>query len=436
MLCGALAFASLWFFLRAVSLRRMSVTAGILAMLAIFAKPAAISLPGVMIVGLICLWGRRFSVREYVRILWFPVLASFVAIVWFTVITSKTNAGIPQTNLLIPLHNLFWYPLTALIPFETNPIYPEIRSAAELLVPVFGGVALAGGFVWAARKTGFAWRKIICVLLIIAGLTVPVLGMLHYTNFHYCDRYNYLVSGAVWIAVAVLAEAFLRRRKSAGRYLKCAAGGFFAVFWILTWNYIPYWETCEFVYSYVLAKDEIPNWKVMGNSISTAFRSGNAGVIENVATRMRKYHDVYEIPEAVADRTARFCLAHVAWLNQDHETARNMYQVLWPEVETVGWREFLWPDFIFPLFFRDMAQLSVLDGKPDEAIKFLDRELLVRTPNDYQYFMAKAMKAQIQKDLPAQLKAWEKVIELEPENRVFREIYENLVRLSKSAPKE
>lgn len=433
-LCGALAFASLWFFLRGVQLRRISFMAGILAALAIFAKPAAVPLPGVMIVGLVCLWGKRFPLREYGRILWFPVLASIAAVAWAGIVTAKTNPGVPEENLLVPFHNLFWYPLTALIPFETNPIYPEIRSAGELVVPVLGSLLLAGGFALAAHKLGFAWRKIVCMLLIVAGFTVPVLGLLHYTNFHYCDRYNYLVSWAVWVFVAVLAEAFLRRRKEAARPLKCAAVAGVALFWVLTWNYLPYWENCEFMYSYVLAKDEIPNWKVMGNSICTAFRSGNLGVIQDVATRMRKHYDVYGIPEGVADRTARFCLAHVAWVNQDCETAIAMYRVLWPEVERVGWREFLWPDFVFPLFFRDMAQISMLEGKPDEAVEFLDRELLVRKPEDYQYFLALAMKAQIQNDLPAQLQAWKKVVEMEPENRVFREMYDKLVRMSERAP--
>lgn len=433
-LCGALAFASLWFFLRGVSRRRVSFVAGILAMLAIFAKPAAVPLPGVMIAGLICLWGKRYPWREYVQILWFPVLASLAAVGWAAIITAKTNGGVPEENLLVPLHNLFWYPLTALIPFETNPIYPEIRSASELIVPIAGSLLLGGGFVVAARKWGFAWRKIICILLIIAGFTVPVLGLLHYTNFHYCDRYNYLVSWAVWVAAAILAETFLRRRKTAERYLKCAACCVFAAYWLLVWNYLPYWEKCEYMYSYVLAKNEIPNWKVMGNSICTAFRTGNTEVIQDVATRMRKYHAVYKIPEAVADRTARFCLAHVAWLNQDHETARAMYKVLWPEVETVGWREFLWPDFIFPLFFRDMAQISVLDGKPDEAVKFLDLEVQLRTPDDYQYFLAEAMKAQIKQDLPGQLEAWKKIVEMQPENRMYRLIYEGLQQQSGNAP--
>ncbi|MBS1370501.1 MAG: hypothetical protein HPZ91_11155 [Lentisphaeria bacterium] len=433
-LCGALAFASLWFFLRGVSLKRVSYMAGILAALAIFAKPAAVSLPGVMVVGLICLRGKRIPWREYARILWFPVLASFAAVVWAGIVTAKTNPGVLEENWLVPLHNLFWYPLTALVPYVTNPIYPEIRTASDLL-PVFFGAALAGLYVLFSRKLGFAWRKIICMLLIIAGFTVPVLGLLHYTNFHYCDRYNYLVSWAVWIAAAVLAEAFLRRRKGAARYLKGAAAAAFAAFWLLTWSYIPYWETCDFMYSYVLAKDEIPNWKVMGNSICTAFRTGNLDVIQDVATRMRKYHAEYRVPEPVADRTARFCLAHVAWLHQEQETAREMYRVLWKEVETVGWREFLWPDFVFPLFFRDMAQISILDGKPDEAVGFLEKELQVRTPDDYQYFLAEAMKAQIKQDLPAQLEAWGKVVEMEPENRLYRTMYENLKRRSEGAPK-
>ena len=199
-LCGAFAFASLWFFLRSVSRRRVPWIAGILAVLAIFAKPAAISLPGVMIVGLICLRGKRLSVREYWRILRLPVLLSLGAVVWSSLVTAKTNPGVMETNLLIPLHNMFWYPLTALIPYETNPIYPEIRGWSELALPAAGGIALLGIYVLAARKLGMPWRRIVCLLLIVGGFSVPVLGMLQYTTFHYCDRYNYLVSGDISVA--------------------------------------------------------------------------------------------------------------------------------------------------------------------------------------------------------------------------------------------
>lgn len=435
-LCGALAFASLWFFLRGVQRRRISFASGLLAVFAIFAKPSAIPLPGVMIVGLICLRGKRVSPRDYARILWFPVLASFAALAWAGIITAKTNGGVLEKNLLVPLHNLFWYPLTALIPFETNPIYPEIRSAAELFVPVGSGVFLSAGFVYAARRLGFAWRKIVCLLLIIAGFTVPVLGLLHYTNFHYCDRYNYLVSAAVWGTVSVLGEAFLRRKESAGRHLRCIACAVFAIFWLLVWSYLPYWERCESMYSYVLEKDEIPNWKALGNTICNAFRSGNREVILDVTSRMRKYHKRYNVSKAVADRTARFCQAHVAWLNQDSETARTLYNALCTEADTRGGLEFLWSDFVLPLFFRDLAQISVLDGRPEKAVEFLEQELRVRTPEDYQYFLAAAMKAQIQKDLPGQLKAWKRIVEMQPENREYRGIYEKLVRQSEEASEE
>ena len=241
-LCGAFAFASLWFFLRSVSRRRVLWIAGILAVLAIFAKPAAISLPGVMIVGLICLRGKRLSVREYWRILRLPVLLSLGAVVWSSLVTAKTNPGVMETNLLIPLHNMFWYPLTALIPYETNPIYPEIRGWSELALPAAGGIALLGIYVLAARKLGMPWRRIVCLLLIIGGFSVPVLGMLQYTTFHYCDRYNYLVSGAAWLAVAVPAELLMRRLPGAVRYVKGILALAFMAFWVLTWSYIPRWE--------------------------------------------------------------------------------------------------------------------------------------------------------------------------------------------------
>jgi hypothetical protein len=424
-LCGALSFASLWFFLRGVSQKRVSYVAGVLAALAIFAKPAAISLPGVMIVGLICLWGTRFSWRKYAQILDFPVSLSLIAVIWAGYVTSHGVNGYLEENWLVPLHNLFWYPLTAIFPYTLNPIYPEIRSIADLLPALFGMI-LCGAYIYCAYRLKFARRKIICTLLIIAGFTVPVLGLLHYTNFHYCDRYNYLVSWSVWIALALLIEAFLRRKKAFTRYLKAIFIAMFAAFWVITWSYLPYWETCDYLYSYILAKDEIPNWKVLGNSIHAAFKAGNCEVIEDVSNRFNKYHEKYYIPTAMADRSRRFCLAHIAWITQDQDTARKMYKELWKEVEEVGWREFLWPKFTFPIFFRDMAQISILDGKPDEALKFLDRELQVRTPDDYQYFLAIAMKAQIKNDLPTQIKAWKEVVALAPENQLYKTIYENL----------
>ena len=340
-LCGAFAFASLWFFLRSVSRRRVPWIAGILAVLAIFAKPAAISLPGVMIVGLICLRGKRLSVREYWRILRLPVLLSLGAVVWSSLVTAKTNPGVMETNLLIPLHNMFWYPLTALIPYETNPIYPEVRGWSELALPAAGGIALLGIYVLAARKLGMPWRRIVCLLLIVGGFSVPVLGMLQYTTFHYCDRYNYLVSGAAWLAVAVPAELLMRRLPGAGRYVKGILALAFMAFWVLTWSYIPRWEYCDFLFAYPIEHDPVPNVKALENGIYAALRTDNLALLSRIAEHMRTNHGEYGIAEQQAADLICFLLGHVALLKQDLPTAFAAYAPLISRVEQTEAEGFL-----------------------------------------------------------------------------------------------
>ena len=425
-LCGAFAFASLWFFLRSVSRRRVPWIAGILAVLAIFAKPAAISLPGVMIVGLICLRGKRLSVREYWRILRLPVLLSLGAVVWSSLVTAKTNPGVMETNLLIPLHNMFWYPLTALIPYETNPIYPEVRGWSELALPAAGGIALLGIYVLAARKLGMPWRRIVCLLLIVGGFSVPVLGMLQYTTFHYCDRYNYLVSGAAWLAVAVPVELLMRRLPGAGRYVKGILALAFMAFWVLTWSYIPRWEYCDFLFAYPIEHDPVPNVKALENGIYAALRTDNLALLSRIAEHMRTNHGEYGIAEQQAADLICFLLGHVALLKQDLPTAFAAYAPLISRVEQTEAAGFLWPKLTLGMLFRDLALISMHEGNPQRAVRFLDMELKVRRKDRLQYYLASAMRAKLLDDPAGEARAWKRIVELAPGIPEYQERYERL----------
>lgn len=426
-LCGAFAFASLYCFLRSIAAGRIPILAGILSALAIFAKPAALPLPGVMIVGLICIYGKRLPVKEYARLLWFPVAASAAAVAWSAWVTAKTNPGMAETNLFVPLHNLFWYPLTALVPYAQNPIYPQLRSAAGAAPPVLAGLLLAAVYVRVSRYFRIPWRRIVCVLLIVAGCTVPVLGLLRYTCFHYCDRYNYLVSAAVWAGLALLLEAVIRRRRSAARHLKllCAAVG--AVFFYQTWCYIPYWENGNTLYACALAQDRLVNIKVLGNTITSAFRSENAGLLKDATGRLNDYYREYGFPEEMAKNTVLFCEGHIALLQQNFAEALPIFRKLRTIVETKeGESAFLWPHLTHPLLYRDLALISIIEKQPEQAVAFLDLELERRPEDDVQRYLALAMKAQIQGDRAAQLKAWETVVAMEPDNVRYREFFEKL----------
>lgn len=426
-LCGALAFASLYCFLRSVAASRVPILAGILSALAIFAKPAALPVPGVMIVGLICIYGKHLSAKEYVRLLWFPAAASAAAVAWSAWITAKTNPGAAETNFLVPLHNLFWYPLTALVPYAQNPVYPQLRSAADAAPPVLAGLLLAAVYTCVARYFRIPWRRIVCVLLIVAGCTVPVLGLLRYTCFHYCDRYNYLVSAAVWTGLALLLEAVIRRRRSAARPLKlfCAVVG--AVYLYQTWCYIPYWENGNTLYACALAQDRLVNIKVLGNTITSAFRSENAGLLKDATGRLNDYYREYGFPEEMAKNTVLFCEGHIALLQQNFAEALPIFRKLRTIAETKeGESVFLWPHLTHPLLYRDLALISIIEKQPKRAVAFLDLELERRPEDDVQRYLALAMKAQIQGDRPAQLKAWETVVAMEPDNVKYREFFEKL----------
>lgn len=426
-LCGAFAFASLYCFLRSAAAGRAPILAGILSALAIFAKPAALPLPGVMIVGLICIYGKRLPVKEYVRLLRFPVAASAAAVAWSAWVTAKTNPGMAETNLFVPLHNLFWYPLTALVPYAQNPIYPQLRSAANAAPPVLAGLLLAAVYVRVSRYFRIPWRRIVCVLLIVAGCTVPVLGLLRYTCFHYCDRYNYLVSAAVWAGLALLLEAVIRRRRSAARPLKllCAAVG--AVFFYQTWCYIPYWENGNTLYACALAQDRLVNIKVLGNTITSAFRSENAGLLKDATGRLSEYYPEYGFPEEMAKNTVLFCEGHIALLQQNFAEALPIFRKLRTIANTKeGQAAFLWPHLTHPLLYRDLALISIIEKQPEQAVAFLDLELERRPEDDVQRYLALAMKAQIQGDRAAQLKAWETVVAMEPDNVRYREFFEKL----------
>jgi len=458
-LCGALAFASIYCFLRSVSARRIPVLAGILAMLAIFAKPAAIPLPGVMIVGLICLYGKQIPWREYLRFLTVPVLLSVIAVAWSAWVTGKTNPGSRETNLLVPLHNLFWYPLTALIPYSQNPIYPTLRSFRDVEFPVLAGILLTLFYIRAGRYFRISWRKILCTLAIVGGCTVPVLGLLHYTRFHYCDRYNYLVSAAVWAGAAILLSACVRRLRSGERPLQLVCCVIGVVFFYQTWSYIPFWKNCNTLYPYVLAQDQLVNIKALGNSISFGFRVSNVALIEDVAGRLKKYHREYGISEATADNMVLFLKGHIALLQNDIPQARTYYFRLYaktnsaqsgndaPDMKRIFALNYkpsdalpaedgeagrsarvLWPAMTLPLLYRDLALISAIENRPSQAVFFLNREMKERKQTDLQYFIAAAMKARMTGDSAGQIEAWEIVVKMAPGNQGYRKFLQKLKR--------
>ena len=363
-LCGMLSFAAMWCFLNRWAWRCALCTA-----LAIFAKPAAVALPGVYLVwhlaGLAPGW-RKWPVC--------PVAAGIMACVVSMLMTGQTNPGRLESALLVPIHNLFWYPLASLVPFETNPIYPEVICLdAHFLGVLLGGMALLGAGVALARRLKCPWRKIWGVLLILGGTMLPVLGLLHYTNFRYCDRYNYLVSAVMVSGAMVLAEMALRRwpRKHFRRVLLGGLAGMAIGYGCLTYLYVPYWENCLKLSYCSLQRPGRPNLKAYEMGTMAAFRHGAKDYLDYLRGELQRRPPLTRFDREASIRSyLLFMETHEAFMAGQYAAAEAAFRQLAIQFAQSSQGE----DVVVPLpptliqwLYADMVEIALRQGNLEKA---------------------------------------------------------------------
>ncbi len=354
-LCGALAFGAVLAFLY-----DRAYCAAALSFLAIAAKPAAIALPGMF---LVIWWLRKDTLNQWRRYL-IPALGGILAFAVSAVITAQTNPGTLEKMLAVPIHNIFWYPLTAVIPFEVNPIYPEVipLDARFWLVILIGATLILGGCIL-AHCLGFQFRHYFGMLLLIGGNIVPVLGLLHYTNFRYCDRYNYLVSAVVITAVMLLA-ARLQSRLHRPWLLPGALALLAAFYALLACQYLPNWSHCRYISLYALESSVVPNRKAVEMAVLTAFNDNNFGMCDYVKKTVIERPPYDEGLHDQNENFIRFIDAHCAMRRKDYATARSKYREI---LETVVDDEVHLSSHFIQIFYNDSATLLELDGDYDRA---------------------------------------------------------------------
>lgn len=267
-LCGFLAFAAIYAFIISVRRNRLPWAAAILCVLSILAKPASLTIAGVLFVYLVCKWRKKHSIRDYIRFFAPVAVLNLLAIIYSFAITFQTNPGHPTTNLIVPIHNIFWYPVTTIFPF-----LPMTPCAVYPPVPIFGKAVLSAftaGFILLLAIVIIAHRlRHRIPMLYIGGWTLailcmiaPVAGMLDYTNFTHCDRYNYIVSAIVLFALWGFATRCINdlhpwTEKARHVRQRCAyLVGFllFGAFYIGTIQYIPQWESAETLFRGIIEK--------------------------------------------------------------------------------------------------------------------------------------------------------------------------------------
>ena len=329
--CGLFAFASFLCF--QIALKRLGnprkclllqLAAGVLGVLSIWSKPATVALPGIFIVYAIfygCRTGRAAAK---------PVLFSLPAIL-FTLLAiavsqhfTRTGIGHLERLWAIPLHNLFWYPLSALYPWWLNPIHVPIRAWHDIWGVIVAGVLAVGALLALARWRKIPWRTILCAALIIGGTTVPVLGLLRYTDYTHCDRYNYCVSAVVWAVVLLLLNQMPWKKTW---WLPTALTLLVGIFFVRTWCYLPYWESSDTFVAYLFQQPGVPNRKSYQMGINATLRTNNFPLLAVIRERMRTQpppEGIYSAPPE--DAPGRILDAHLACVSGNLDDAFQLYQ--------------------------------------------------------------------------------------------------------------
>ena len=395
-LSGALALGSFLLFIRSAEKKKLPILSSILGILALLAKPSVLPLPGVMTVYLITVWGKRHSLKEYARILLLPVCSFLLFVLLSAHITAQTFPGVFEWRFPVWFYNILWYPCTAIFP-TVHPFYPLYLGDIRPYIPIYILAPITALLlVFWAKKVKLSTAKITGFLLVTGGLTVPVLGIIVYTYYDQADRYNYLVSLGVWAFIACIAERTLREYPALSKYLNYLFISAAIVYFVLSWQYLPYWEKCEYLFARCLEDTRPSNVMFYDNGAVAAYASGNHQLLQAISDRMIRDHKAYKDAEDQYFSGLAYGL-HAAIIRKDYTGAMPYYQKLDSMYKTKGGlKKYYWP-----YFFHNMAIVAAQTGDYGKAKNFLHIFFRIhdrKTHNFQIYYNALALKAQLEND--------------------------------------
>lgn len=333
-LMGVFFFAAILCFMEGCRRRRWQWDAAcaVCTVCAIFCKPAAVPLIGIFPVWLLCRRDWRQSWRHGVLI---PVAAGVLATIWAAYMTAQDNPGTLERNVLVWIHNVLWYPMSAVTPlFNTNPIYPAVGPAGDhlaLLTLMPLAILALAFYAWKVR--GIAPLTILAACLLLGGTILPVVGLWHYTAFEYCDRYNYLVSA---VAVAILALLIPRNRIGAGVLAAIAV-----LMMAATWLGMPEWRTDESLARACLERPGRLNPKAVEVAASDAFHREDAAFLSWIARRIAMDESLLGGAERKGENTVLLLQCYAAFLDDRDREAKALLSPLLAAEERSGKIRFL-----------------------------------------------------------------------------------------------
>lgn len=245
----------------------------LLLALGLMAKPVLVTVPFLLL--LLDFWPlerlRRASARR-VLLEKLPLLLLAAVSCVLTVRAQQAGGAVGELAALAPLERL-WSAGLGLVaylrvtfwPSDLAAFYPHpLLVGREVLVPGLIGLAVAlvlSSAAWLARRrlpaafTGWFW---------FLGMLVPMLGIVQVGDQAWADRYAYLATVGLYVALAFGLAALLASRPAAGPALVLAGLAATGVLTVVTIRTQPHWRDSRALFERALAVTE-GNWIAHNN---------------------------------------------------------------------------------------------------------------------------------------------------------------------------
>ncbi len=265
-LCGAFYIWSVVFYIRFYRQGVVwQIPCFVLFVLALMSKPMAVSLP-LILTGYIFYRSRNWNPLYYLRKLWpyFLLSLGFAIIAWRSQheTLNETDLGMPRQALAV-IHNLYWYIGKTILPVKLNPLYPRIALTTTFYAQLgcyIAAAAIISMLIYRWHRERFLYGFIPLVFCYVCSL-LPVIGIFQLSQIDFSDRYSYLPSIFVWLAVASMIERILKSadKKSYERIfspirtrilLSVIAVFYFAFLVIANQIYTPIWRNYDKLMEY------------------------------------------------------------------------------------------------------------------------------------------------------------------------------------------
>ncbi len=282
-LCGAFYFLALLLFIRAVKHNRMSIASLAAMLLSLLAKPMAISLPVVMVCLLIH-ERRRYDLKYISRNVWPHVLLAAAYIVFrFSLVVSIYSdfAGVGknwQQTLSCTAANYARYAAKVFFPYSLNPIYPYLEVTPAVIAGIVLFVLILASFgllLYYLKKKDILWHDFLPFTLCFLISLVPVVGFFRVGISHFADRYSYIPSAFLLIAVAFFVRATAANSGLKFRKIIIVSGAFYLL-WIAACAavYMQCWKDMRTLLT-AACNTEQPNPLALINLAADEYARGN-----------------------------------------------------------------------------------------------------------------------------------------------------------------